>query len=395
MSQPGSGQPMMATPGSANPEAGLAQPFSASNRFNQLAGGSNQMRSGSGAGKGGGQVQTTPSGSATPISSQPPNMFNQAAQAIQSGMAGAYGEMGYQPMMVDPTMGMGTGQSVGQEQISQFFNPYESQVVGNVMSDIERARLMQANQLGAQVQAAGAFGGSRHGIMESELGRNALEQMAQSAANLRMQGYGQALGAAQNEADRLQQAQQFGAGQGLQAMLANQAAGLAGSGQRLAAGQQLANIGNMGFGQAQSVQANMQQQGLMQQALQQQLMDAARNQYAGYSQFPGQSLGYYAQALGATQIPQSQTTSRQPGLFDYLTLGASLSDIHLKTDIKAIGSTKGGHNVYEWTWNEKGNEMGQHGRARGVIAQEVAIRQPDAVVRGGHGYLMVDYSRIH
>lgn len=393
MSQPGSGQPMMATPGSANPEARFSQPFSASNRFNQLAGGSNRMRSG--AGKGGGQVQAAPSGPATPMSNQPPNMFNQASQAIQSGMAGAYGEMGYQPMMVDPNMGMGTGQSVGQEQISQFFNPYESQVVESVMSDIERARLMQANQLGAQTQSAGAFGGARHGIMESELGRNALDQMARSAANLRLQGYSQALGAAQSEADRLQQAQQFGAGQGLQAMLANQAAGLAGSGQRLAAGQQLANIGNMGFGQAQSVQANMQQQGLMQQALQQQLMDASRNQYAGYSQFPGQSLGYYAQALGATQIPQSQTTSRQPGLFDYLTLGLSASDIQLKTDIKVIGLTQGGHNVYEWTWNEKGNDIGEHGRARGVIAQEVAMKQPEAVIRGNHGYLMVDYSRIH
>ena len=244
-------------------------------------------------------------------SSAVPNMFQQSAQATQAGMAGAAGEMGFQPMAVSSTDPV-TGQPLSAQGISQFFNPYESQVVGGALSDIERARQMQANQLGAQAQAAGAFGGSRQAIMESELGRNALERAAQTAANLRSSGFGQALGASQ-----------FAAGQNLQSQLANQAAQLAGSGQRLAAGQQLANIGNIGFGQAQDVQQGLQQQGAMQQMLQQQLIEAAKQQYGGYTGFPAQGLGYYATALGATQVPQTQTTSRQPGLFDYLTLGLS------------------------------------------------------------------------
>jgi len=99
---------------------------------------------------------------------------------------------------------------------------------------------------------------------------------------------------------------------------------LAGSGQRLAAGNQLANIGNLGFGQAQSVQQGMQQAGAQQQALQQMLADASRGQFGGLTGFPQQALGYMAQALGGLQLPQNTTTSRQPGLFDYLTLGAMM-----------------------------------------------------------------------
>ena len=110
----------------------------------------------------------------------------------------------------------------------------------------------------------------------------------------------------------------------MQAQLANQAAKLAGSQQRLGAASQLGSLANLGFGMGQTVQQQMGQQGAMQQRLQQQIMNAARQQFEGFRNYPAQALGYYAQALGATPTPQSSTTSRQPGLFDYLTLGASL-----------------------------------------------------------------------
>ena len=138
------------------------------------------------------------------------------------------------------------------------------------------------------------------------------------------QGFGQALQAAAQQAGMGQRAQEFGLGQGMQAQLANQAARLAGSQQRMGAASQLANLSNLGFGMGQTVQQQMQQQGAMQQQLQQQIMNAARQQFEGFRNYPAQALGYYAQALGATPTPQSSTTTKQPGLFDYLTLGASL-----------------------------------------------------------------------
>jgi len=438
---------------------GGAQAQPAQNRFNQLAGATGNATNGTpmsgigaftsllgGAKSGGGQmgqqvtnqlagggpdvsgIGTIDAGPRVAASGAPaaPNMFEQAAGGINQAMAGAQAEMGYQPMEVRPyVQGMGPSQygatqagpsNVGAQEISQFFNPYESQVVGSALGDIERARQMQANQLGAQAQSAGAFGGSRQAIMESELGRNALQQAAQTASGLRQQGYGQALSAAMSQADRLQQArlanmaaenqarqfnagqrsnlQQFRAGQRMQADLANQAAQLAGSQQRLAAGQQLAGVGNLGFGQANTIQQQMMQQGALQQMIQQQLIDSAKAQYGGYTGQLERSLGFPVTALGASQIPQSQTTTSDPGAFGWLSLLLG-SDIRFKENIRPAGKTAGGHNLYMWDWNDTAKEvLGEEGSSMGVIAQEVIETHPELVVTGDHGYYMVNYGGI-
>jgi len=103
----------------------------------------------------------------------------------------------------------------------------------------------------------------------------------------------------------------------------NVTSGLQGQQQRLGAAGQLADISNLGFGMGQTVTNNLATQGAQQQALQQALMDTARQNYAGYTNQPAQSIGYASQALGAAPVPQTVTNSRQPGLFDYLTLGAT------------------------------------------------------------------------
>lgn len=308
--------------------------------------------------------------------------------------------------------------------LDPYFNPYESQVVQQSLSDLERQRLMQQNLGGAQAQAAGAFGGSRQGIAEAETNRAFAEQAARTAAGLRQAGFTQAQQAAQqdiatrmqaglaNQATGLQaatttanlgqqaqmanqaaanqaaqfgaqaqnvaglqnaqlgtqaalqnaqlgtqaslanqaamnqaaqfgaaaqnQAAQFGAGASNQAALANQqammnaqtanqGAGLSANQQRLGAAGQLANIGNLGFGMVQDVQSSIANAGLQQQAAQQALIDAARGQYAGYTGAPTQALQTQLGAFGDSQTgAQTQTATKNPGLFDYLQLGASV-----------------------------------------------------------------------
>jgi hypothetical protein len=101
----------------------------------------------------------------------------------------------------------------------------------------------------------------------------------------------------------------------LQASLANQQAGLAGAGQRLGAANQLGQIANLGFGMGQQVNNN-----LMQQAL----FDAAQKQFQGFTNQPVNSLGYVTAALGNTPVPETQTTTKQNGLFDYLTAATQM-----------------------------------------------------------------------
>ena len=54
------------------------------------------------------------------------------------------------------------------------------------------------------------------------------------------------------------------------------------------------------------------------------LIDAAKQQYAGYTNAPAAALNAPLAALGVTPVPQSTTNSMQPGLFNYLQLGAGM-----------------------------------------------------------------------
>ena len=89
------------------------------------------------------------------------------------------------------------------ESISQFMSPYQEEVIGSAMSDIERQRQMQQVSDASAATRAGAFGGSRQAVQSALTNEAALRQGASTAAQLRSQGYGQA-------AQLAQQAQQMG-----------------------------------------------------------------------------------------------------------------------------------------------------------------------------------------
>lgn len=70
------------------------------------------------------------------------------------------------------------------------------------------------------------------------------------------------------------------------------------------------------------------------------------------------------------------------------------SDISLKTNIEPVGKLPNGINLYTWDWNEEGKRIAGDAPTYGVIAQEVQEVAPEAVTRGDHGYLMVNYSKL-
>lgn len=83
------------------------------------------------------------------------------------------------------------------QNIQEFQNPYEQQVIQGTLGDIEQARQMQALRDAQQATAAKAFGGSRYGVQAALTNQAALEQAAKTAAQMRQQGYGQAAQLAQ------------------------------------------------------------------------------------------------------------------------------------------------------------------------------------------------------
>ena len=94
--------------------------------------------------------------------------------------------------------------------------------------------------------------------------------------------------------------------------------------QRVNYANQLGNLSNQAFNTGRTINQDMMQQGLMQQGLQQALIDAARGDFAGYSNSPMQSLSAPLAALGATPVPKSETTSSKPGILDILGVFAAL-----------------------------------------------------------------------
>lgn len=91
--------------------------------------------------------------------------------------------------------------------------------------------------------------------------------------------------------------------------------------------------------------------------------------------------------------------SNQGGLFDALTnlfkgISNPFSDIRLKENIEFIGKNNNGFNIYRWDWNEKANELGEHGSSVGVIAQDLLENHSDKVSVDSSGYYKVDYTGI-
>ena len=90
----------------------------------------------------------------------------------------------------------------------RFMNPFEQQVVDQTLADIARQGDIQRQQQRAQAVSSGAFGGSRSGIVESELDKNVLEQQAKAAAQLRRAGFESAAQRSQQAFEAQQRRQQ-------------------------------------------------------------------------------------------------------------------------------------------------------------------------------------------
>ena len=315
-----------------------------------------------------------PTPSVSPPSIAPQGNFNvnqAAAGGLQQAMQGTQQAMGYSPAQIqatgyNPTMqssvgnqqgfGYNAGQLAGSD-LSAYENPYEDQVVQNTLRDIGSAQEMSLNQMGAQATQANAFGGSRHGIAEAETRKNFADQALNSVAGLRQQGFNQALQNRQFDIGQQTAADQYGAGSAQAAQAANiarmqninaqNAAAQTGANQylsnnlmsaqqqnianqmsnqgaRLSAANQMGALGQQAFNTGQSIQNQQAQQGILQQGMQQALIDAAKAQYAGYTGSPMQALSAPLAALGSTPNQSSTTNSMNPGLFNYLQLGANV-----------------------------------------------------------------------
>ena len=183
---------------------------------------------------------------------------------------------------------MAAGQAFANPNVNQFMNPYQQQVVDATIRDVGNAAQIGLNNIGAQAQRSGAYGGSRQGVMEAEALKGFNQQALDQVSRLNQQGFNNAMNNAFRSASGLQ------------------------------------GIGSQAFNMGQAINQQQMRQGAMQQQLMQNLINAGKNQYNQFASAPTNKLGLPLAALGATPLPETQTTDRQLGIMDYLTAGAQM-----------------------------------------------------------------------
>lgn len=217
-----------------------------------------------------------------------------------------------------------TTQAFTPENIAQYQNPYQQQVIDATMAQLNHQNAVQQTGLAGNAISAGAWGGDRAGVAAAELARGQGANMNSTIANLENQGYTQAVGQfntqnqlslqeQENQAARAAQAAGTdlsgyfqGTGQNLNAMTADQQ-------RALQAGSTIGTLGNMGFGQNLESLSALLQTGGVQQNQQQALDNYLQQQFTAQQQYPFNTTGWLANiAEGVGSKSGSTTTTTAP-----------------------------------------------------------------------------------
>ena len=255
-----------------------------------------------------------------PSMAQPtgPNVFQQSASALTQAQNAAGGLANFQANPMQAAQ-LGPAAQLSNLNVGSYMNPFTNQVINRGQQDIERQRQMASNALGAEATAAGAFGGSRQAVQEGVLAGEAARAAGDLSAQQRQAGFNQALQAGQFDAAA---SNQFALQQGnlqQQANQANYGGQFNAANVRQGASGLLGNLAQTGYGFGTGLAGQQAQQGAAMQGMNQSLIDAARNQYSGFTGAPANSLQAMLAAVGQGDMGQRTTTqTKQPGIFDYI-----------------------------------------------------------------------------
>jgi hypothetical protein len=261
----------------------------------------------------------------------------------------------FQPVSQAQTAAQGMQGLFAPSDLSAYTNPFQQAVIDETMAELNRQGEIQQNQLGANAVNAGAFGGSRFGVQEAELGRNLQDARARALAQLNQQNYAQALQSAQQafeaQQTRTGQASQLLSGIGQltgqlgaqQASIGAQQAGIGGQqagigGQQAGIGAQQAGIGGQQLALAELAQQTglkdlemqqrlgAQQQGHQQAILNAQQANAQKQQLEPYSRVAFLSDIYKGAPSTQTSLgSQVAPAPQQPSTFQQIAgLGTGL-----------------------------------------------------------------------
>jgi len=235
-----------------------------------------------------------------------PTVAGQDTLQTQAATLAGQGIGSYQPYVTAAESALTkAGGLTGADAYKDFMSPYQKDVIDATLQDFDKQAAINRNQIGQQAMQAGAFGGAREGVMQSEYQSQSDLNRAALQAKMLQQGFGQA-----------QQGAQTAFGQQQQLATAQQGLG------QFLPGAQRADIQTLGA------------VGGVQQAQAQAGLDASRQAAQLAADEPYKRLGIFGQGvtgmMGGMQN-FGQTTTSQPSaspLQSALGIGTSLAGIY-------------------------------------------------------------------
>ena len=203
----------------------------------------------------------------------------------------------YQPFLSDAQQLMGAGAGTGAGSISEYMSPYQQQVIDVSLQEFDRNAGIQRQRMRDQAVAAGAFGGGRDQVMQSEYQLGSDRERALLQAGLLQQGFQQAQAARGQDFER-------------QRGLASMVPGL----QR----QDIQTLGSVGAGQQAQAQAQLD-------ATREAARQAAFLPQENLSRYAGQVAGLMGGYPGQTQTTNVPNPSPMQAA---LTMGTGLAGIY-------------------------------------------------------------------
>jgi hypothetical protein len=105
-------------------------------------------------------------------------------------------------------------------------------------------------------------------------------------------------------------------------------------------------------------------------------------------------MGYNAQ-MGDFNAKQAAQQSFNQGLMGLAGAGIMASDIRMKENIIPMGSLPNGLPFYQFEYKPEFKDIAGHGQFVGVMAQDVEMVRPEAVLTTSDGYKMVNYGVLN
>lgn len=232
-----------------------------------------------------------------------------------------------------------------QSGLSIFSNPFEEQVLQNNIRDINEQGRGGFSDIASMASDVGGFGSDRRGLLEAELQKNILKQVADTSATSRATNFENASNKTLAEIGNVRNLDMSKMGS-------------------------LFDIGSQ-FQNTETATQNAPAQ------LQSYLANLATLLKGGGATTMTPDTGILGRVTGA--LGPAGTTAA---------ISAVASDIRLKENIEFVG-VENGHKTYEFNYIAKPLE-----RWRGVMAQEVLLIAPEAVFITNDGYYAVDYGKI-